>query len=89
MQEGINFFILSPRILEANFPEFKDETLECIDQLVACLGEAKFNCIDSQFKFFWENHISAEEIKNWMKKTDLRYFELFCFNQPGIERRII
>ena len=64
---------------EANFPEFKDETIFCIDHITKLHPNTVYNCINENFQFFFQNHLGSYDIKQWINSTNKRYFEVFCF----------
>ena len=76
--KGLN---TSPPLLsfEANFPEFRQETLECIRELYRLSPRATFNCIDNEHTFFWDQHMEFHSMMHWLEQTGLKYFEVFCF----------
>ena len=65
---------------EANFPDFKGETINSITKLHALSNNAAFN-ITNDSEFFWASHQSYEHIVSWLNETDLKYFEVFCFTR--------
>lgn len=65
---------------EANFPEFRMETLNCIEEIRTVSNNTVYNCINSEHNYFWPQHKNYSFITNWLKETDLKYFEVFCFN---------
>lgn len=64
--------------VEANLPEFRDETLRCLEIMNNLDPDTLFNCTNEDFKFFWSSHLSSIEINKWLRNTDHRYFELFA-----------
>lgn len=65
---------------EANFPEFKEETINCVLHIQKLSPLATFNIINQNFKFLWPAHQNYSSTIEWLQKTDLKYFELFCFD---------
>jgi FkbM family methyltransferase len=65
---------------EANFPDFKDETVQCVHLLAALSKTAKFNVLDDNFRFFWKEHEDLKFTLDWLENTELKYFEVFCFS---------
>jgi FkbM family methyltransferase len=70
--------------IEANLPEFRAETQACIDRINS-ISPATFNIIDDNFQFFWKENQGMDATLQWLEKTDLKYFEVFCFSKPGEE----
>ena len=67
--------------IEANFPEFRDETIACINKLVDINNNARFNCVDGHHLYIMKDHMNGGEIIDWLKATEMRYFELVCLNE--------
>jgi FkbM family methyltransferase len=65
---------------EANLPEFREETLNCVWELHKISNKTTFNCIDSNHKFFFKENRNLDSIINWLRGTDQKYFEVFCFS---------
>jgi len=65
---------------EANLPEFTNETLSCIKLLHQLSNKSSFNIINHEFDFFWPQNRSFFETAEWIERSNLRYFEVFCFS---------
>lgn len=65
---------------EVNFPDFIDETLQCVQYLTRLSSNTKFNAMDDRYEFFWTEHKDSQFILDWLAKTELRYFEMYCFS---------
>ena len=66
---------------EANFPDFKDETIQCIHKISLLSQAATYNIIDDEFIFFWKENKDFNFVLNWLMMTELKYFEVFCFSK--------
>jgi FkbM family methyltransferase len=64
---------------EANFPDFRDETIQCVHKISRLSSSVDFNIIDDRFEFFWDEHKDYRFIVDWLAMTELKYFEVFCF----------
>lgn len=64
---------------EANLPEFKCETLQIIDHLKNINNDIHFNYIVNDENFAFKVHVSADEFYDFMKKTELKFMDVFSF----------
>jgi FkbM family methyltransferase len=62
---------------ELNLPEFRSEGFECVDLLEQIEPGIEFNyVIDDRFvSSIW---LSPSEFTKWLRKTELRYLEVYC-----------
>jgi FkbM family methyltransferase len=74
--EGNNIPI-SKLCIECNLPEFLDETVFIIEHLHKLNPAYKFNC-SNEYRFFLDEFVNCEEIINYIKSGELRFFELYC-----------
>jgi hypothetical protein len=65
---------------EANFPDFLTETLECMERIHEISPGALFNVIDDRMEYLWDGNRDKDFAIGWLKNTELRYFEIFCFS---------
>ena len=64
---------------EANLPDFRDETIQCVHKISRLSSNATFNIVDDRFEFFWDEPKDYRFIVEWLAMTELKYFEVFCF----------
>lgn len=64
---------------EANFPEFRHETVACVSIFNQLVERSAFNAVNQDFSFFFSDHLDFNAMIEWLTKTDLKYFEVFCF----------
>ena len=65
--------------IEANLPEFIDETLSCVSKLSALAPDAVFNyTTESQDRFELAEWMSAAAFHSWLEATDARFMEIYC-----------
>ncbi len=67
--------------IEANFPDFRDETMNCIAKINLISPKATFNVVDDKLQYFWPENKDYHVMNKWLSETELRYFEVFCFNK--------
>ncbi|MBA4057530.1 MAG: hypothetical protein C0490_22635 [Marivirga sp.] len=67
--------------LEANFPDFRDETISCIKQIKLISNNTSFNVVDDKLDFFWPENRGYDFMNDWLCRTELKYFEIFCFSR--------
>lgn len=64
---------------EANLPEFKQETIECISCLLKINKECFFNYLISDTSdFITEKWFDGNDFQNFIENTNLSYIEIFC-----------
>jgi hypothetical protein len=61
---------------EANLPEFRSETIECVDHLSRIAPTMVFN-YDYRFELEMPEWVSAAEAKRWLETTALPYAEVW------------
>lgn len=64
---------------EANLPEFKKETIQCIQHLYEIDSNAEFNCSINEIDFHFKENLKADDFSKYINDTDLRYMEIFSF----------
>jgi FkbM family methyltransferase len=64
---------------EANLPEFREETLECVDRLFSINPRVMFN-YDIHFKLEMPKWVGADEFRAWLSTTDTPYMEVWARN---------
>jgi FkbM family methyltransferase len=64
---------------EANLPEFRSETIACVQRIMQFTDRPKFNAADDDFTFFWKQPLSGNDMIAWIEQTNKAYFEVFSF----------
>jgi FkbM family methyltransferase len=65
--------------IEANLPEFIDETKECLSTLSALAPASVFNYTNEEpDRFRLTEWVSAADFTTWLDTTDARFMEIFC-----------
>ncbi|MEH2161083.1 MAG: FkbM family methyltransferase [Nostoc sp.] len=65
--------------LEANLPEFREETIKSVLHLFEIENKALFNYVLDDTKSFERNTwLDYEGITDFLKTTDIRYMEIYC-----------
>ena len=65
--------------LEANLPEFREETIKIILHLFEIENKALFNYVLDDTKSFELNTwLDYREITDFIKTTNIRYMEIYC-----------
>lgn len=65
--------------VEANLPEFKDETLQIIEHLKNIDRNIRFNYIINDENFEYKDHVPADEFYNFISNTNLKFMDVFSF----------
>lgn len=69
--------------IECNLPEFKEETLKCIEHLASLNENARFNAHNGS-RWLLDDFVEKTELENWLIADQRqRFFELFCKNLRG------
>lgn len=61
---------------EANLPDFQVETLACLDRLIELNPKGVFN-FTNDFEWLFNEFLDVTAAKDFIKKTDLQYLEIF------------
>jgi FkbM family methyltransferase len=65
---------------EANLPDFREETLACLDKLATLNPTGVFN-FTHDFEWIFENSLNFEQARNFIKKTNKEYLEVFFISK--------
>ena len=64
---------------EANLPEFKNETIECINHLSVLNKNVRFNYLVNDESFELKNQLDHKQMIALINTTERRYLDIFSF----------